>query len=140
MAEETTEKGLISLKEAAQISGYSSDYVGQLIRAGKIPGKQVYFNVQWMTTSEAVLDYKNKGKVNQKDNVGDKLKTRQRKIAIEMNILKLFFQSFRSALPILVLIVVCLIILGTYILYTLTKPSDIQTIPITEDLQEILRF
>lgn len=50
-------KKLISLKEAARISGYSSDYVGQLIRSGKLEGKQVFSNVAWMTTEEAVLKY-----------------------------------------------------------------------------------
>jgi hypothetical protein len=50
-------KKLISLKEAAKISGYSSDYVGQLIRSGKIEGKQVFSNVAWMTTEEAVQKY-----------------------------------------------------------------------------------
>lgn len=47
----------ISLKEAAQLSGYSPDYVGQLIRRGKLQGKQVFSNVAWMTTEEAILDY-----------------------------------------------------------------------------------
>jgi hypothetical protein len=51
------EKKLISLKEAAQISGYAPDYVGQLIRSGKIEGKQVYHSVAWMTTEEAVREY-----------------------------------------------------------------------------------
>lgn len=49
----------ISLKEAAKISGYSSDYIGQLIRQGKLPGKQVFSNVAWMTTREAIEQYKN---------------------------------------------------------------------------------
>lgn len=48
---------LISLREAAKISGYSSDYIGQLIRSGKLEGKQVFSNVAWMTTEEAVLAY-----------------------------------------------------------------------------------
>jgi hypothetical protein len=48
---------LISLKEAAEISGYAPDYIGQLIRKGKIPGKQVYHNVAWMTTEEAIREY-----------------------------------------------------------------------------------
>jgi hypothetical protein len=47
----------ISLKEAAKISGYSSDYVGQLIRSGKLEGKQVFSNVAWMTTEEAIRKY-----------------------------------------------------------------------------------
>jgi hypothetical protein len=51
----------ISLKEAASISGYSADYIGQLIRSGKLEGKQVFSNVSWMTTEEAIQDYlKNK--------------------------------------------------------------------------------
>lgn len=47
----------ITLKEAAQITGYSADYIGQLIRAGKLEGKQVYSNVAWMTTREALEEY-----------------------------------------------------------------------------------
>lgn len=48
---------LISLREAAKLSGYTPDYIGQLIRSGKLPGKQVFSNVAWMTTEEAVLEY-----------------------------------------------------------------------------------
>lgn len=47
----------ITLKEAAEISGYSPDYLGQLIRGGKLEGEQVYMNVAWMTTREAVEEY-----------------------------------------------------------------------------------
>lgn len=49
--------GYISLKEAAEMSGYASDYIGQLIRKGKLPGKQVYSNVAWVTTEEALRTY-----------------------------------------------------------------------------------
>jgi hypothetical protein len=52
----------ISLKEAASMSGYSSDYIGQLIRAGKLEGKQVFSNVSWVTTEEAIHEYLNKNK------------------------------------------------------------------------------
>jgi len=54
----------ITLKEAAAISGYSADYIGQLIRAGKLEGKQVFSNISWVTTEEAVrayMDKSNKG-------------------------------------------------------------------------------
>jgi hypothetical protein len=47
----------ITLKEAADMSGYSSDYLGQLIRGGKLEGEQVYMSVAWMTTKEAVEEY-----------------------------------------------------------------------------------
>ncbi len=57
-------KEYISLKEAARLSGYSSDYIGQLIRAGKLHGKQVYLNVAWVTTKEALEEYTSKDKKN----------------------------------------------------------------------------
>lgn len=51
------EKGYITLKEASALTNYSSDYLGQLIRAGKIRGEQVYSNVAWVTTENEVLSY-----------------------------------------------------------------------------------
>lgn len=51
-----TEK-FLTLKEAAKISGYSPDYVGQLIRQGKLEGKQVFKSVSWVTTEEALRAY-----------------------------------------------------------------------------------
>lgn len=56
------EKSFISLKEAAKMSGYSPDYVGQLIRSGKITGKQIFSNVAWVTTEDAILEYLQKEK------------------------------------------------------------------------------
>lgn len=47
----------ITLKEAARISGYSSDYIGQLVRSGKLSGKQVYSNIAWVTTEAALEKY-----------------------------------------------------------------------------------
>jgi hypothetical protein len=100
-----TEKNLISLKEAAKESGYSADYIGQLIRAGKIPGKQVYTNISWMTTAQAVLDYKNTSKANQKNlGVGGKMLRSRRKLMMEVGIIKLVFQNFKSAIPLLIII------------------------------------
>jgi hypothetical protein len=49
--------GYITLKEASERFGYAPDYIGQLIRKGKIEGKQVYANVAWMTTEEAMSAY-----------------------------------------------------------------------------------
>ncbi len=51
------DKETITLKEASKLSGYSPDYIGQLIRQGKLPGKQIYSAVSWVTTEEAVLSY-----------------------------------------------------------------------------------
>jgi hypothetical protein len=53
----TRKSEFISLREASAMSGYTPDYVGQLIRSGKLPGKQVFANVAWMTTEEAVRSY-----------------------------------------------------------------------------------
>jgi|GEM_PF-2187298 len=51
------EKGFITLKEAAKIANYTPDYVGQLIRGGKIKGEQVYSNVAWVTTEDEIHAY-----------------------------------------------------------------------------------
>lgn len=54
------------------MSGYTPDYVGQLIRSGKLPGKQVFANVAWMTTEDAIRDYmgKKRGTAGSKDSPG----------------------------------------------------------------------
>lgn len=52
----------ITLKEASKMTGYSPDYLGQLIRKGKLTGKQVYLNVAWVTTEEAIREYLEKNK------------------------------------------------------------------------------
>ncbi len=50
-------KGFITLREAADISGYAPDYIGQLIRGGKIEGEQVYSSVAWVTTEASLKTY-----------------------------------------------------------------------------------
>ena len=58
MSTKSAQKGeFITLKEAAKISGYTSDYLGQLIRQGKLEGKQVFSNVSWVTTESALSEY-----------------------------------------------------------------------------------
>ena len=46
---------LISLKKAAEISGYTQDYLGSLIREKKLKGKRIGRN--WFTTEEALRRY-----------------------------------------------------------------------------------
>ena len=46
---------LITLREASKISGYNPDYLGFLIREGKLRGKKVGRN--WLTTREDVKYY-----------------------------------------------------------------------------------
>ena len=66
---EEKKAGYITLKEASERFGYSPDYIGQLIRKGKISGKQVYMNVAWMTTPEAMEEYLLKEKKRKKESV-----------------------------------------------------------------------
>jgi hypothetical protein len=59
------------LKEAAQISGYAPDYIGYLIRKGKIPGKKVYSGPAWLTTEKAIKKYQEKSEIkNEKLKIG----------------------------------------------------------------------
>jgi len=51
------ENKLLTLKEAAQISGYAPDYIGQLVRKGKLPGKQVYTDFAWMIGEQDLKNY-----------------------------------------------------------------------------------
>lgn len=50
-------KKYISSKRAAQITGYAKDYVGQLARAGKVPGTRV--GRAWYVDEEALLAHVN---------------------------------------------------------------------------------
>lgn len=82
----------ITLKEAAEISGYAPDYIGQLIRKGKLPGKQVYFNVAWMTTREDLQNYMNKkaGGKGGKESLWDKIVEFKARLFLESQMTKLF--------------------------------------------------
>ncbi len=132
------ENKLISLKEAAKITGYSSDYIGQLIRGGKIPGKQVYSNIQWMTTIDAIKDYRKKSKNKKNDNFSDKINMKRRKFAMEIAILRLFFTNFKYALPLLILTIVSLVSLFTYMGYLVISPGS--TFKNVQNIEEVLTF
>lgn len=54
-------KNIISLNQAAKISGYTQDYLGYLIRSGEMKG--VKKGRVWFTTEEAVKDYLFKKKI-----------------------------------------------------------------------------
>jgi hypothetical protein len=49
--------GYLTLKEAASLTDYTPDYIGQLVRAGKIEGKQVYSSVAWVTSEDSLRQY-----------------------------------------------------------------------------------
>jgi len=97
------EKGYITLKEAAVIANYSPDYVGQLIRAGKIKGEQVYSNLAWVTTEEEIQSY-----------LADKNRTAD----VSGDYSTLFSHSFfKFSLYFVITIMAVLLLLLQYILY-----------------------
>ncbi len=90
------DKRYITLKEAAALSGYSSDYVGQLIRSGKILGKRVYANPVWMTTEEELMNYLEADRANRSRRTGlgrkvaDFLRSWRTGLRSELEIVKLY--------------------------------------------------
>jgi len=50
-------KNSLSLEEAAKISGYTPDYVGFLIRTGKIKGKKILGKASWLISDEEFKKY-----------------------------------------------------------------------------------
>ncbi len=58
----------LTLKEAAVLTDYAPDYIGQLISSGKIEGHQVYTSVSWVTTEKAIRAYmETRGKIEEAD-------------------------------------------------------------------------
>ncbi len=119
----TKKKKYISLKQASKISGYSADYIGYLIRTGKIEGRPVFTNIAWQTTPEAILAYKNKEHHSKKRNKSKYfftavilwLKDLKTAISREVKIIFLFFKYFKKFLIIFSLIVALFIVVGIFI-------------------------
>ncbi len=57
IAEKDIPLGYLTLKEAADRTEYTPDYIGQLIRTGKIEGKQVYSSVAWIANENSLKSY-----------------------------------------------------------------------------------
>ena len=51
------DKNYISAKQVQSLFGYTSDYVGQLCRAGKLESKMI--GRSWFVTEQSIIDYKN---------------------------------------------------------------------------------
>jgi len=117
------DKKLISLKEAAEISGYSSDYIGQLIRSGKIYGEQVYSNVVWKTRASDVLSYKNKSKKISTEKSSFFLE-KKRQVSIQVKILKIMFENFKGLLALLFLFFLIFFVLIFLIINSLFIQKD----------------
>jgi excisionase family DNA binding protein len=54
-------KNIITLNQAAKLSGYSQDYLGYLLRKGELKGKKV--GRSWLTTEDEVRNYIFKQKI-----------------------------------------------------------------------------
>ena len=128
----------ISLKEASRISGYSPDYIGYLIRTGKIPGRMVYTGVSWQTTREAILAYKNrqqrkKGKMTLKERVNESWKSLKTRIGFELSLLRMFFKEFKAILALLFLLLFLITAISTWFLSSrLEKKIEVKEIEKTE--------
>ncbi|NVN97199.1 hypothetical protein HXX01_03135 [Candidatus Nomurabacteria bacterium] len=96
-------KNVISLNQAAKISGYTQDYLGYLIRTGEMKG--VKKGRAWFTTEEDVKNYIFKKKV------------RSEKLAV-----KEFFSPTRTKNIIIATAIVFLV--GFFLLSTVDKGKE----------------
>lgn len=139
---ENNKQKWISLKEAAKISGYSPDYIGQLIRSGKISGKQVYCHIAWVTTAEAVLSHKQRERNGKEEEVGfedrvlDSFKETKHRIFWEIRTLKLFIKTFRYVLPIIIILVLSFSALIFFILSAKFQKGVPETKQAIEEIKE----
>lgn len=140
------EKKWITLKEASQISGYAPDYIGELIRKGKIKGKQIYYNIAWVTTKEAILEYKEKQKkikekkLTKKEIFFNFLFEIKQKFLYQLEILKLFLKTFKIILPILIILIILLSLFFFYIFSLFSTQKLSPEIKSTQEIEEGLKF
>ena len=128
----------ISLREASKISGYSPDYIGYLIRTGKIPGRMVYTGISWQTTREAILAYKNrqqrkKGNMTLKEKMKEVLNSLKSRLKFELHLLKMFFKEFKVLLFFLFLLIFFITSISAWLLSSkLEKKIELKEIEKTE--------
>jgi hypothetical protein len=105
----------ITLKEASKISGYTPDYLGQLIRKGKLSGKQIYLNVAWVTTEEALAEYLDNNKTaGTKSGVSTGLRHRVRRWFIAHSSGEAVVRLARRVIYVIIAILVLLCVLLAY--------------------------
>ncbi len=117
MLQNSKEEKYITLKEAAKISGYAPDYIGQLIRKGKLHGKQMYCAVAWMTTEEAIKQYVQKSAEKQEnpslaDKIQEKFQQIKTRALLEIQLARLF----KTTLYLTIILSISLSLLLFYIL------------------------
>jgi len=116
MPESKKEEGqYITLKEAAKISGYTPDYLGQLIRKGKLEGKQIYLNVAWVTTEKALSAYLDNNKVPaRKAELGVGFRGKVRRWVLEHSSGE---EIIRLAQKVIYIVIGILVILSAFLIY-----------------------
>jgi len=115
-------KKYISLKEASKLSGYSSDYIGQLIRGGKLGGKKVYSSVAWVTTEDAVKKYLEKAKAENGSGNGKK----DKKVVIQLENKEIDVNKFSKYLMYLILIFVSIFMVIVLFVLSLSLEKNLQ--------------
>ena len=109
----------MSLKEASKISGYAPDYIGQLIRNGKLSGKQIYSGVAWVTTERAVLEYmREKDSERKSSSSWSTVREPLRRLSLQVRYEMQFAKVFKTVLYIAVMLSVGLSLVLFYIFST----------------------
>ncbi len=135
-------KNWISLKEASEISGYTPDYLGQLIRKGKLPGKQVVSRIAWLTIKEAILEYKKKEKetrekkrkITPKEKFFESLNDVKERFLSEIRLLSLFFRTFKHLLIIIFVLIISFSVMLFYVIFSASIKNQ-KTIPVCGEIK-----
>ncbi|PIZ88780.1 MAG: hypothetical protein COX90_02830, partial [Candidatus Nealsonbacteria bacterium CG_4_10_14_0_2_um_filter_38_17] len=133
-----SKKKYLTLKEAAKFSGYSSDYVGYLIRSKKIAGKKIYSGISWLVNEEILRQYLESG-IKKKDSrrkysdknravlLGDSLLFVRKEISLWTRAVRAFLKSSKYGTAFAILGIV---ISGVLLVWAVTPKNPIQTIEI----------
>ncbi len=142
------EKEELSLKEAAQATGYAPDYIGYLIRQKKVFGKKVQNGVSWLVSIDELKTYQEK--VNQaiweksrfafldrevaSDIVSDiippireKIRAARRKVSYWIKMVRVFVTVTKYGTTVFF---VGVIILGSILVWAINEKEETQTIEI----------
>ncbi|MDD5145368.1 MAG: hypothetical protein PHF44_00745 [Candidatus Pacebacteria bacterium] len=114
-------KKYLTLKEAAKLTGYAPDYIGFLLRSGKIPGKKIQTRSSWVTTVSDINKYQNL-----------QLKNKKNFWSKYFIFLNRFLNNFNFEIPkfAVILTTICLIIFGGIFVFAFSTRNQIQTVEI----------
>jgi hypothetical protein len=121
-------KKLLTLKEASSVTGYSSDYLGQLIRSGKLKGEKVFCQVTWKIDIAELESYKKNN--NGVSGITESKKPRQSEIVklnlrfsaylnrakSELLFFRLLLRNIKTILPLITVFLFCFILFSFFAL------------------------